>query len=158
MLQITLAALHLFALALGLPGAVARGQALALAARELPGTAALRRAFGADSRWGAAAVLWIGTGLWRYLGDAEKGAAYYNRNHFFLAKMGFLVVILLLEVWPAVTLTRWRSAVRRGAVAAIAPRLARRIAAISYVQALLVALMVIFAAGMARGFGARPGG
>jgi putative membrane protein len=159
MLQITLAALHLFALAIGLPGVLTRGRALGVAARELPhGSDALRRAFDADSRWGIAAAIWIGTGLWRWLGDTEKSTEYYNRNHLFLAKMTFLAVILMLEIWPMVTLVRWRVALRRGDAAAIAAPRARGIAVISYVQALLVVTMVFLAAAMARGFGARPGG
>jgi uncharacterized membrane protein len=60
MLRITLAALHLIALGLGLGAVIARGTAL----RESPSNAALRRAFRSDSTWGFAALLWIVTGLW----------------------------------------------------------------------------------------------
>src|SRR5205085_3424699 len=69
---------------------------------------ALRRAFAADSWWGAAALLWISTGLWRLVAGTEKDTAYYMQNHAFFAKMGALGILLLLEIWPMVTLIRWR--------------------------------------------------
>ena len=72
-------------------------------------------------------------------------------NHVFFAKMGFLVLILLLEVGPMITLIQWRRVVARGGVPDT--RVASRFAQISFVQAALVVLMVLAATGMARGFG-----
>lgn len=151
MLRITLAAAHLLALAIGLGAILFRAASL----REAIGAVALRRAFRADTDWGIAAALWIGTGLWRYFGDFEKGISYYDHNHAFLAKMALLAVILALEVWPMMTLLRWRRAFRRGtaAEAIVVPAAARRIATISNLQALLVVVMVFLAAAMARGYG-----
>jgi putative membrane protein len=160
MLRLTLAWLHLIALGIGFWAVFARGQALREAARELPSTAALRRAFMADAHWGAAAGLWLATGLWRYLGSTEKATGYYNSNHIFLTKMTLFVVIVALEVSPMITLIRWRKAVGRsgspgdGHVALDAAK-ARRIATISYVQGAIVAIMVFTAVAMARGYGAR---
>jgi len=108
-----LAAVHLLALGVGLGAVWARGRALQ-APLEVP---ALRRVFSADTWWGIAAVLWIGTGLVRAFGGYEKGAFYYLHNHLFWAKMGLLA------------------------------------ARISFVQALLVVLMVLAATAMARGYG-----
>jgi putative membrane protein len=163
MLRLTLAWLHLIALGVGLWAVLARGRALREAVRELPGVGALRRAFLADSQWGVAAGLWIGTGLWRYLGGTEKTTAYYNANHIFITKMALLAVILVLEVWPMITLIRWRVAIggRGPGEAGDAPgagvnaSAARRIAAISYVQGIIVVVMVFTAVAMARGYGAR---
>src|SRR5918997_3813706 len=115
MLRLTLAWLHLMALGIGLWAVLARGQALRQAAGELPRLDALRRAFLADAHWGVAALVWLGTGLWRYLGSTEKATAYYNSNHIFLTKMTLFVIVLALEVWPMMTLIRWRSAVGRAA-------------------------------------------
>jgi putative membrane protein len=150
MLQITLAGLHLIALGLGFGAVIWRGTAL----REVPDARSLRRVFHADTLWSIAAGLWIITGLWRYLGGIEKGAAYYNANTFFLGKMGLLAAILVLEVWPMATLIRWRLAIRRGGSAGFVaiPGTARVIASISHLQALLVLLMVFAAAAMARGY------
>jgi putative membrane protein len=160
MLRLTLAWLHLIALGVGFWAVFARGQALREAARELPGTAALRRAFRADAHWGVAAGLWLATGLWRYLGSTEKATDYYNSNHIFLTKMTLFVLVVALELSPMITLIRWRSGIGRSdgpgeAGRAIDPRKARRIATISYVQGAIVAIMAFTAVAMARGYGAR---
>ena len=57
-------ALHLFALALGLPSVFLRGRALK---RPLDRDG-FARLFAADSVWGIAAVLWLVTGLLRAFG------------------------------------------------------------------------------------------
>jgi putative membrane protein len=116
----------------------------------------LHRAFRADNLWGLSAALLIGSGLWRYLGSIEKNTGYYNHDVFFLSKMALLGVILALEVWPAITLMRWRLALKRGDTPkkiANQPT-AGRISAISFVQASLIAAMVVAATAMARGYGA----
>ena len=150
MLQLLLAWLHLIALGLGLGAVINRGTAL----REVPDAWSLKRAFRADTLWGVAAVLWIVTGVWRYLGGAEKSTAYYNGNYFFLAKMSLLALILVLEVWPMIALIRWRIAIGRGGSPSVVavPGKARVIARISHVQALLIVLMVFAAVAMARGY------
>jgi putative membrane protein len=143
-----LASLHLLALGIGLGAVVVRG--LALRSR-LDGPA-LRWVFRADAAWGVAALLWIGTGLWRLLGSIEKGTAYYFQNHAFLTKMGLFAIIFALELWPMMTLTAWRRRSARGQVpdTTVAPLLAR----ISFWQAGLIVVMVLLAAAMARGYGA----
>jgi putative membrane protein len=150
MLRLTLAVLHLLALGIGLGAVVSRARALGGALD----AGALRRAFAADSWWGAAALLWLSTGLWRLLAGIEKDTAYYMQNHAFFAKMGALVLLLLLEIWPMVTLIRWRIGAARSSARPNVPA-ARRIAAISYIEAVLVVVMVIAAAAMARGYGSR---
>ena len=139
-----LAALHLFALGIGLGAIVNRGAAL----RGNLDANGVRRVLNADTAWGIAAMLWIATGLLRAFGGFEKGSSYYLDNHVFLAKMGLLALILALEISPMITFIRWR---RRDAVidAARAPALAR----ISFVQAALIVLMVFAATAMARGIG-----
>jgi putative membrane protein len=141
------AALHLLALGIGLGAVWARARAL----RALPEPSAFGRAFAADGAWGAAAVLWLGTGLMRAFGGLEKGTAYYLQNSAFHLKMGLLVLILLLEIWPAITLVRWRIARKKGVE--VDTRAAARLATLSYVQAALVVAMVFAATAMARGIG-----
>jgi putative membrane protein len=145
-----LAALHLMALGIGLGAVWARGRAC----RGPLDTPGLRRVLYADSWWGIAAILWIGTGLARAFGGFEKGSAYYLHNHLFWAKMGLLGAILFLELSPMITLIRWRTQLARGQQpdTAAAPRLAR----ISVLQAVIVILMVLAATGMARGYGVAP--
>lgn len=151
MLRIILAFLHLSALGIGLGAVWTRARSLA----ERPlGPGAVRRAFVADTWWGIAAALWIATGLWRLLASTEKPTDYYLHNHVFFAKMGFLAVVLALEVWPMVTLIRWRAGARRaGADWLPDEKAGARIRAISYAEAALVLAMVAAAVMMARGYG-----
>jgi putative membrane protein len=142
-----LAASHLLALGVGLGAVWARGRALQ---GDLD-AAGLRRAFYADTWWGVAALVWIGTGLARAFGGFAKGSFYYLHNHVFWGKMGLLVAILVLELRPMVTLIRWRRLVARGDVPDT--RGASRYAQVSFVQAALVVLMVLAATAMARGYG-----
>jgi putative membrane protein len=141
-----LATLHLLALPLGLGAVMTRARTL----RAARGAADLSRVFLADNLWGLAAILWIVTGLVRAFGGFEKGSAYYLHDHMFYVKMGLLVLILLLEGWPMVTLIRWRMQVRRGLTPDVSP--AATLARISALQALLVVLMVCAATALARGF------
>lgn len=153
MLRITLAVLHLLALGMGLGAVFVRARS---ANRLKQSAASLRALFASDGMWGAAAILWISTGLWRAFAGTEKAPSYYWSNHVFMAKMGFLVLVLLLEVWPMLTLIRWRAASRHGAVDSTELALkGRMIARISDVQLLLVICMVVAAVMLARGYGAR---
>ena len=155
MLRITLAVLHLLALGIGLGAIYARARALNRVGEGAPES--LGRAFAADAWWGIAALLWISTGLWRAFAGTEKPSGYYWSNHVFYAKMGLLVLVLLLEVWPMVTMIRWRTAARQrtiGAPETLGPT-AKRLARVSDVQTLLVVGIVTAAVMMARGYGAR---
>lgn len=142
------AALHLFGLGVGLGAVWGRFRAL----RGAWNTEAIRRALYADSWWAVAALIWITTGLERAFGGLEKGSAYYLHNHYFHLKMGCLIAILLLEIWPIVTLTKWRGRLARGIE--IDSRPTKTLARISLIQAHLIVLMVLAATAMARGYGA----
>ena len=146
------AALHLLGLGIGLGAVWARARAL----RGPLDPTGLRRVFYADGWWGVAAAIWIGTGLVRVIGGLEKGMDYYLQNHVFWGKMALLALVLVLEIGPAVALVRWRVQLARGD--APDTRLAARFARISVVQAVLVLLMVLAAAAMARGIGTVPRG
>jgi putative membrane protein len=153
MLRITLAVLHLLALGIGLGAVYARGRS---ANRLGESPQALRATFAADSWWGFAALLWIVTGVWRAFAGTEKSSSYYWSNHVFYAKMGLFALIFLLELYPIITLMRWRRATQRGLIDSnqLATR-GRTIARISDVQLLLVIAMVTTAVMMARGYGSR---
>ena len=140
------ASLHLLTLPLGLGAVWARSRAL----RTVHQTGDYRGVFLADNLWGLAAFLWISTGLVRAFAGLEKGSSYYLHDRMFIVKMSLLVVILLLEIRPMVTLIRWRRAVGKGATVdtTLAPALAR----ISRIQAGIVVLMVFAATALARGF------
>ena len=140
-----LAVVHLLALGIGLSSVWQRGRAL----RSLPDHAAFKRLFRCDTAWGVAALLWIVTGALRAFGGFEKGTDYYMADPMFGVKMALLGLILLLEIWPMVTLIRWR--ILRGRAEAVNIAHADAMAWISYVQALLVVGMVFAAAAIARG-------
>jgi putative membrane protein len=145
LLRWSFAAVHLLALGIGLMGVWMRGRTL----REGLDPASLRRAFFFDTLWGVAAVLWLVTGLWRAFSSLEKGSSYYLSSTAFWVKMGLLGLVLALEVWPMVTLIRWRLQLGRGATVDTGP--AEAIATISLIQTVLTVLMVLAATAMARG-------
>jgi putative membrane protein len=149
MLRWLLAATHLLALAIGLGAVWARGRAL----RQPLDARGFRRVFEADTWWGVAALLWLVTGLWRWLAGTEKAGSYYTSNHVFWLKMALFGVIVLLELAPMMTLVTWRRQVAAGQLPDVTR--AGRLARISAVQAGLVVLMVLVATAMARGYGAR---
>jgi putative membrane protein len=68
----------------------------------------------------------------------------------FWGKMSLLALILLLEIRPIVSFTRLRM---RGRDAVIDAAAAATVSRISFVQAVLVVLMVFAATAMARGIG-----
>ena len=142
-----LATLHLLGMAMSVASILARARAF----RGTLDTAGLRRVFAADNMWGVSFLVMLSTGLWRVLGGVEKGADYYLSQSTFHAKMGLLVLILSLEVWPMVTLIRWRVALGRGQ--SVPTARAGTFARISTIEALLVVLMVFAATAMARGIG-----
>lgn len=144
-----MSALHLLALAIGLPGVYLRGRAL----RAPLDAAGMRRLFAADSAWGVAAVVWIGTGLLRAFAGLEKGTAFYLGSTLFWVKMGLLALLLALEAWPMATVIRWRVQVARGQTPDISR--ARTLFAVNHAEMAIVIAMVFVAAFMARGFGAR---
>ena len=151
-MRLLLAWLHLLALAIGLAGVWCRARALGESQRNPDDAGVTRRAFTADAWWGVAAGLWLATGLWRLIGGTEKATSYYMANHIFQAKMGLFLTIVVLEIWPMMTLIRWRASMSRPNA-----RDARRIEIVSYVQCALVVAMVLAAVSMARGYGMPAG-
>ncbi|GLC24519.1 DUF2214 family protein [Roseisolibacter agri] len=144
------AAAHLLALGIGLGAVWGRSRALRGPVLD---NAAIRRALAADAWWGVAALLWLGTGVWRAFGGLEKGTSYYLANTAFHAKMGLFLLVLVLEIRPMLTLMRWRRALSRGT--RLDTEGARTISRLSAVQALLIVGIVLAATAMARGLGLR---
>ena len=149
MIPAVVSALHLLALAIGLPSVLLRGRALA-GPLDGPG---LRRLFAADTWWGIAALVWIATGLARAFAGLEKGTQFYLASSLFWVKMALLGAIIALEIWPMTTFIRWRLALQRGSKPDT--RRARQLWIVNHVQMLLAIVMVFVASFMARGFGLR---
>ena len=149
MLGAIVSALHLLALAIGLPSVFLRGRAL----KGRLDREGLQRLFAADTVWGVAAALWLITGLLRAFGGLEKGTAFYLGSGLFLVKMGLFVLIVALEIHPMVTFIRWRATLRRGGAPDLAA--ARGLFLLNHVELALIVVMVFVASFMARGFGLR---
>ena len=146
MLSAVVSALHVLALALGLPSVFLRGRAL----KGPLDRDGLRRLFAADTVWGVAAALWLVTGLLRAFGGLEKGTAFYMASSLFWLKMGLFLGVVALEIRPMVTFIRWRTAVRRGTLPDTSG--ARALYHLNHVELALVVVIVFVASFMARGF------
>lgn len=142
-------ALHVLALALGLPSVYLRGRAL----KGPLDRDGIRRLLAADTVWGIAAALWIATGLLRAFGGLEKGSQFYLQSPLFWTKMALFATVIILEIWPMVTFIRWRGALRRGETPDTSR--ARALYLVNHVEMGLVVLIVFVASFMARGFGMR---
>ena len=139
-----LSAIHVLTLALGLGAVVARGRALSTSLDE----AGWSRLLTADNLWGAAAGLWIASGLGRvFLGGKEP--SFYWHNGLFWVKLALFGLVFALELTPMMTFIRVRSARRRGkALPRFSVPAFRRI---NSVEVALVVTIVFVAAFMARG-------
>ena len=102
----------------------------------------------ADNLWGAAAGLWIATGLGRvFFGGKET--AFYWHNGFFWLKLALFALVFALEVRPMTTFMRVRAARRRRtALPRFSVEAYRRI---NSAEMILVVAIVFVAAFMARG-------
>ncbi len=149
MASAVVSALHVLALALGLPSVYLRGRAL----KGRLDREGMRQLFAADTVWGIAAVLWVVTGLLRAFAGLEKGSQFYFASPLFWTKMALFVAVLLLETSPMATFMRWRMQLRRGQTPDTSR--ARALYILNHVEMALVVLMVFVASFMARGFGIR---
>jgi putative membrane protein len=109
--------------------------------------AALARVGGIDLWYGIVAGGIVIVGFARAI-FAAKGWTYYEHNEFFWAKIGAFVLIALISVWPTIKYIRWQRAEAAPSDAEIGA--VRRLL---WAEVVLFALLPIFAAAMARGFG-----
>jgi len=139
-----LSAIHMLTLALGVAAIFARGRALS---RPLD-DAGWGRLLAADNAWGAAAVLWIASGVGRvFYGGKEP--SFYWRNGLFWVKLALFGIVFLLELRPMVTFIRVRRArSQRSALPRFPVEAYRRI---NEIELALVIAIVFVAAFMARG-------
>ena len=143
-----LASLHHLAI-LGLV-AVLAGE-LAMTAGAVDGARA-GRLVRLDAWYGIAAGIVFAAGLARvFLGD--KGAAYYGGNALFWAKMAVFALVAAISVGPTLAYFKWRRDARHDARFVAPPARVAAVRRALYVEAGLVALLPVLAAGMARGFG-----
>jgi putative membrane protein len=109
----------------------------------------IRRVGRVDLWYGILAALIVIVGFAR-ANFAAKGWAYYSVNAFFWAKIGTFALVGLMSIVPTVQIIRWRGAVKKDPSFVPDVTLSRRLL---WAEAFLFALIPIFAAAMARGYG-----
>ena len=82
-----------------------------------------------------------------------KGWEYYIYNHVFWAKMGAFVIVGLLSVPPTLRFIRWNRAAAAEADYAVPDAEISAMRRYLWLETLVLALVIIFAAMMARGYG-----
>jgi putative membrane protein len=107
----------------------------------------IARIASADLGYGIAAALIVVVGFARAI-YAAKGWTYYSHNTFFWLKLTTFALIGLLSIKPTLVFLRWRRAAELPDAAAV--HTMRRYL---HVELALFALLPIFAAAMARGYG-----
>ena len=109
--------------------------------------AAVARVAAIDRWYGAAAGLIVILGFARAI-LAAKGWYYYAHNAFFWAKIGAFVLIALLSIPPTIAYFRWRKA-----ASGPTPEAIGRVRQFLWIELVLLAPLLGFAAAMARGYG-----
>ncbi|CAN7234401.1 DUF2214 family protein [Caulobacter sp. LjRoot300] len=148
MLDLVLAVLH-HLLILSMAGLLAVELALV---RPGVGGASLKTLAVIDAGYGATATLILVVGAGRVFFGA-KGSAFYLENPVFWAKITAFVVVGLLSAWPTVTILKWRKQATADLAFAPSTGEVARIRRMMGMELAVFALIPIFAAAMARGYG-----
>jgi len=109
----------------------------------------LRRVTNVDAAYGACAALVVMIGVSRVIWGA-KGADFYISNPWFWAKMASFLCIALLSIPPTLALVKWRKASRENSAFRPVDGEIARLRRFVHVEVGLLALVVGFAAAMAR--------
>ena len=109
--------------------------------------AAVRRVAAIDAWYGILAGLIVLVGFSRAI-FAAKGWDYYSHDLFFWAKIGTFAAIGLLSIQPTVSYLRWRRTGAAPSDAAVA-----NVRRYLWMELVLFAPLLVFAAAMARGYG-----
>lgn len=111
--------------------------------------ATVRRLAGLDGGYGMTALLLLVVGGLRvFLG--LKGEDFYLHNPWFHAKLGAYVLVALLSIAPTLNFIRWRRALRADASFLPDAAALRRARTLIRIELILVAVIFVLAAGMAR--------
>ena len=111
-----------------------------------------RRLLRIDAAYGLSAMLVLASGAARVLWFG-KGLDYYLHNGLFHAKLGLFVLIGLLSIVPTLVFLGWRSALKADQLPPLDPRRGRLVTLVIRLELLLLLIMPLLAALMARGFG-----
>lgn len=117
-----------------------------------PDAAAARKLVVVDLVYGISMLAVLLTGLGRLM-HGGKGAAFYMANGAFHAKFLLFVVMALVWLYPALKFLAWRRALKAGQTPSTGDGEARRVLMAIRIQLLILALLPLLAAMMARGIG-----
>lgn len=109
-----------------------------------------RRLIVVDGIYGAFAGALLVVGLLRVF-FFEKGYLYYWTNHAFLTKFGIFVLVALISIVPTMEFMKWRKGVRAGQVPQMSADKVKRLRMIIHAELTGIALILFFAAWMAKG-------
>jgi len=112
-------------------------------------SAALKRLAGVDAGYGMTATLLLVVGILRLLYGA-KGWNYYLHNPWFHAKITIFILAALLSAWPTIRFLRWRKALKADPAFLPPAGEAATLARIVRFELLMVAVIFVCAAAMAR--------
>lgn len=83
----------------------------------------------------------------------EKGSAFYFHNVFFHIKITAFVIVALLTIYPTLEFLSWRKALQRGQRPFVEPQKIRRIRTLLHLELIVIVVILLSAAFMARGVG-----
>jgi putative membrane protein len=104
---------------------------------------------GIDRGYGITALLLLVVGFTRVF-QGIKGEDFYLHNPWFHAKIGAFVLVGILSIWPTLRFLRWRKALKADAAFLPAEDEVRRLRRIVRFELVLVAVIFVCAAAMAR--------
>jgi putative membrane protein len=104
---------------------------------------------GTDRGYGITALLLLVVGFTRVF-QGIKGEDFYLHNPWFHAKIGAFVLVGILSIWPTLRFLRWRKALKADAAFLPAEDEVRRLRRIIRFELVLVAVIFVCAAAMAR--------
>jgi len=105
-----------------------------------------------DAVYGMSAGMLLVVGLLRVF-VFEKGAAYYFHSAPFLGKLTLFAAIGLLSIYPTREFLSWRKSLKQGQVPLVDTGKLRTLRSVIHWELAAVALLLLFAALMARGIG-----
>lgn len=111
--------------------------------------AALRRLSGVDRGYGMVAVLLLVVGFTRVF-HGIKGYDFYLHNPWFHAKVGAFLLAGLLSIWPTIRFLRWRKALKVDPAFVPAETEVAGLRRIVRFELMLIAVIFVCAAAMAR--------
>lgn len=112
----------------------------------------IRKIQRADSLYGLAAIMVLSTGTLRVMWYG-KGWSYYLDNYFFITKLSLFLTVGLLSIYPTIAFLKWRKLPEGQEVFTYNDSTYKKLLSFIRLEVILVFLIPLFAALMARGLG-----